>query len=259
MSVKTIVLSIALLVPLVTDAQQANIVSMAESGIRRVATKKPLPVYPAESLAKKSTGVAVALIVSSGEGRVASVAVLETPDNAIASAVREALLNWEIPATKVVGRSEPYGVRGKVTFYFQIVNGRGLVANPDDLPGGPKPEPPGGPPASSPGVRSGPRAVVSHDDQSAQEIGEQELARLLTATPRLTLLDIRERQDFERGHRDGAVNIPRDELAIRGWIEVDRGQPVVIDCARVETSSCQQAARLLAGGPKPVQVLILLP
>ena len=261
MSAKVIVLSLLVLPPLVAGARQANTITMAESSIRRVATKKPLPAYPAESVAKKSTGVAVASIASGVDGRMASVTVLEAPDDAIAAAVRGALLGWEIPPTKVMGRAQEYGIRGKVTFYFQIANGRARVANPEDLPGGPKPEPASGPPTSPPGVRSGgaPPPVVTHNESLAEEIGEPELGRLLTATSRPTILDIRERPDFKRSHRDGAVNIPRDELAVRSWIEIDRTRPVVIDCSQAETSQCQQAARLLIRGPKPVRVVIFVP
>ena len=60
MSMKLIVVSLLGLTPLLGGARQSNTVNMAESGIRRVATKKPLPVYPAESVAKKSSGVTVA-------------------------------------------------------------------------------------------------------------------------------------------------------------------------------------------------------
>lgn len=41
---------------------------MAESSIRRIATHKPLPSYPGTSVAKGTSGVAVAAIVS-GPGR----------------------------------------------------------------------------------------------------------------------------------------------------------------------------------------------
>jgi len=264
MLAKAIALLVVLMVPFVSDARQSNTVGMAESSIRRVATTKPLPAYPAESIARESSGVAVAAVASGVDGLMASVTVLEAPDDAIAAAVREALLNWEVPPTNVTGRSETYGIRGKVTFYFRIVNGRGQVANPEDLPGGPMPEPPGGPPTSPPGARSSqgsqpPTSAIPSSQIAVEEIGERELATLLASKPRPTLLDIRERVEFRRGHREGTVNIPRDELAVRGWIEIDRARPVVIDCSQVETSQCQQAARMLIRGPKPTRVLIFLP
>jgi rhodanese-related sulfurtransferase len=73
------------------------------------------------------------------------------------------------------------------------------------------------------------------------------------------VLDVREREDFKRGHRAGAVNIPRDELAIRAYIELERARPVVIDCSQAETRECRQAANLLLWGPKVARVLIFLP
>jgi TonB family protein len=251
-------------IPVVGTADQTNTVRMAESGIRRVATSKPMPVYPAESRARKAGGVAVAAIVSGEDGRVTTVSVLEAPDAAIGAAVRDALLKWEIPAMTVTGRPERYGVRGKVTFYFQAAGGR--VANPENLPGGPKPEPAAGPPTAAPGARAGgppaaPRAapgIVQHDDSAVAEIGEAELRQLL-ASARPIVLDVREREDFKRGHRAGAVNIPRDELAIRAYIEIERARPVVIDCSQAETRECRMAANLLLWGPKVARVMIFLP
>ncbi len=271
MSAKVVAFVLAVSAPLLSHAPQTSTVNKAESSIRRVATKKPMPLYPAESVAKKSTGVAVAAIASGVDGRVASVTVLEAPDDAIAAAIRDALLNWEIPPTSVMGRSEQYGVRGKITFYFQITNGRSRVANAEDLPGGPKPEPASGPPTSPPGTRTGasppgtrtgappPVVIGGHVVAADLEIDETALTRMQAALPRPTLLDIRERTDFKRAHRNGALNIPRDELAVRSWIELDRTRPVVIDCSRAATSECQQAAQFLIRGPKPSRVLIFVP
>jgi TonB family protein len=255
---------VAAIVPKVAVGQ-SNVVRMAESGIRRIAVNKPTPVYPPESLARKAGGVAVAAIASGPDGRVSMVTVLESPDAATGAAVRDALMKWEIPPATVSGRPERYGVAGKITFYFQPA-GRGRVASPEELPGGPKPEPAGGPPSTPPGARpsgapAAPRAapiVVEHSAPAAAEIGEAEF-RQLAATARPIVLDIRERDEFARGHRDGALNIPRDELAVRGYLELDRARPVVIDCSRVETRACQHAASVLTGGPKIARVLMLLP
>jgi hypothetical protein len=224
--------------------------------------KKPLPDYPASSLSLKVTGVAVASVTSGVDGRMSNVTMLEAPDEAIGASVRSALMTWEIPPTTVLGESEPRGIRSKVTFYFRIVKGRGVVFNPEDLPGGPKPEPLAGPPTAPPGARGagGPPsapAVVTHHGSPATEIGDAELANLASARP--IMLDVRERADFKRGHRDGAVNIPADELNVRAWIELDRSRPVVIDCSQTATARCQIAARRLVGGPKPARVLIYLP
>jgi rhodanese-related sulfurtransferase len=90
------------------------------------------------------------------------------------------------------------------------------------------------------------------------EIGEAEFKSLL-ASSRPTVLDIRERDDFRRAHHAGAVNIPRDEISIRAYIELDRLRPVVIDCSRAETRDCHSVARTLLRGVKLSQVVIFLP
>lgn len=268
-----IILTASLLMtfPVAADDVQSRTVGMSEFTIRKMAKHKPLPEYPADSIARKRSGVAVAAIASGADGRVTSVTVLEAPDDAISAAVREALLKWVVEPATILGQSDRLGLRGKVTFYFQIVAGRGLVANPEDLPGGPKPEPTGGPPSSALGVRAGgtppappgtpkpaPTTTDHGDSPAAKEIGEAEL-RQLVATARPIVLDVREREEFKRGHRDGAINIPRDEIAVRSWIELDRSRPVVIDCSQAETRVCQFAARVLLSGPKFARVLIFLP
>jgi hypothetical protein len=257
------VLVLSIISPPPAQEGQPRVVTAGEFTIRRVATKKPLPVYPPESVAKKRAGVAVAAIRSDVSGNVIEATILEAPDEAIGVAARNALLTWVIPPMMVAGRSEPHGVNGKVTFYFQIVEGRGRVSNPEDLPGGPKPEPAGGPPSSPPGVRPGgpsPSVVVGgHSSAADLEIDESQFKQLLAATPRPTVLDVRHRPDFKRAPREGAINIPADEVAVRSWIEIDRTRPVIIDCSRTETMYCQMAARMLTTGPKPVRVAIFLP
>lgn len=257
-----ILVAVLLISPaLVAQTAPPRTAGMSEFSIRRIATKKPLPVYPVASILKKSAGVAVAAIASDLEGRITNVTVLEAPDDDIASAVRTALQDWVIPPVSIVGRPERIGLYGKVTFYFRIAAGRGIVANPEDLPGGPKPEPASGPPPSGPGARgmgAAPAVVIGGHTSSAAEIGEAEMARLAAATTPM-ILDVRERPDFRRRHRERAVNIPLDELSVRSWLEIDRTGTVVIDCSYTETFSCHNAAQRLIEGPKPAQVLILIP
>lgn len=59
------------------------------------------------------------------------------------------------------------------------------------------------------------------------------------------LLDIRARGEFARKHRDGAVNIPRDELAVRARAELNSSSPVAIDCSPISMGTCHLAALLL--------------
>jgi TonB family protein len=236
-------------------------VMLAESQARRLAIEKPMPAYPADSLSSGASGVAVAAIATGPDGRVTSVEILEAPDEAIAEAVRKTLSTWAILMRPPPGETLQYQLTSKITLYFRIVKGKGHVANPEDLPGGPPPPPPPPMPSAVPPSRpSSPPVVRSgHGVPADVEIGEVEFARLAAATPPPTLLDIRDRTDFKRSHRDGAVNIPRDELSVRAGIELDRLRPVVIDCSSEATVVCHIAASTLLQHQKPFRVLIFLP
>jgi rhodanese-related sulfurtransferase len=223
---------------------QNSTIGMNESAIRRMAMEKPLPLYPAESVRRGTTGVAVAAVLSNADHRVSDVTILEAPDAAIGDAVRVSLLKWRIEPTTVVGESVVRGLRGKITFYFRIVDGKGRVFHPEEVPGGPQPEPQAGPPPGGPGTtrpgtagppQAGARpAAVSHEVPADLEIDEAQL-RTLMASAQVAILDVRERDDFTRQHRPGAINIPDNELAVRAYIEVDRQRPVVIPRALMAT------------------------
>jgi TonB family protein len=259
-------LPVVLLTSLLTAhvAAQDNTISFGEMVLRTMATAQPAPEYPAASIARKSTGVAVAAIATGTDGRVTTVTLLQAPDDDIAASVRTALRQWVFKPATVIGRPGAYGLQGRVTFYFRLVAGRGRVLNPHDIPGGPA-LPPGPPPSGGPARRGGsgappPPPVVRGDHLSIVdlEIGEAELTKL-QASARPTLLDIREREEFAAGHRTGAVNIPREELVARAGIEIDKGRTVVIDCSATETSRCRFAADILLKGLKFTRVLVLLP
>ncbi len=85
------------------------------------ATVTVMPEYPGPSLAHGIAGVAVALATSDAAGRVASVAMLEAPDEPIAVSVQTALSKWVF----ALG-----GKRGRVIFYFVLENGKGRVVMP---------------------------------------------------------------------------------------------------------------------------------
>jgi hypothetical protein len=69
---------------------------------------------------------------------------------------------------KVLGRETKSPIRGKLTFYFQVRDGKGVVLDPDQMPGGParpKPRPaqsapPQGPPPAPPAGRAGGHATA---------------------------------------------------------------------------------------------------
>jgi rhodanese-related sulfurtransferase len=69
------------------------------------------------------------------------------------------------------------------------------------------------------------------DTRSSNEwsINEAELQRKVTNNEQLMVLDIRERAAYAINHRDGARNIPLDELSVRAQNELLPEQTIVID------------------------------
>ena len=61
-----------------------------------------------------------------------------------------------------------------------------------------------------------------------------------------TLVDVRSEGEFERGHIDGARNIPVQEIAARSS-ELPRGKPVVVYCASGMRSAMAASALRRAG------------
>ena len=86
-----------------------------------------MPSFPRSSLRKMSQGVAVCQIEVNEIGKVKDVSIWESPDPLIARAVKRAVLNWKFKNPTMGGKPVP--IRGKLTFYFQIQNGKGVVRN----------------------------------------------------------------------------------------------------------------------------------
>ena len=231
---------------------QTRTIGAAEGGLRQMALSSVMPSYPASSLAAGTSGVAVAAILTSTTaGGAPTVEILEAPDPAIADAVRAALAKWTFAVFQ-------YPMQGKLTFYFRIEQGKGRVVNPQDLPGGPvvrprptyTPENP--PPVASSSVSSN---VFVLKEENTTPITFEELQKL-TGANRPTILDVGERSAFKRGHLDGAVNIPYDEVAVRAPIELRGVARIVIDCTREENRACLSADHSLKlGGFKDVAIL----
>lgn len=98
---------------------------------RRIARVQPRPEYPVVSLDSGKTGVTVAAVVTTPEGRMERVDVLEAPDAHVGDAVSRALGQWEIEPP--VDDGQPVRVRSKLFFYFVMENGEGLVRSPEEM------------------------------------------------------------------------------------------------------------------------------
>ena len=98
----------------------------------RIAEVRPRPAYPVVSPERGRTGVAVVEVVTTEDGRVDRVNVLEAPDAHIGDAVSRALGQWEIPPPTDDDGQE-VRVRAKLFFYFVIENGKGFVRSPEEM------------------------------------------------------------------------------------------------------------------------------
>ena len=233
---------------------QAPVATTSEIGLRSMVLTPVLPSYPAGSVQAGASGVAVAEIVATATGGVQSVEILEAPDAAIGQAVRAALNQWTFPASS-------FAKQAKITFYFTIEKGRGRVLHPQDMPGGPAIErrvpanysPQNPPPVVKPAPQAAPLRTL--EEANTTSISVQELQQL-TGAIRPTIVDVGNRASFKRGHLDGAINIPYDELDVRSRIELRGRGRIVIDCTQEQTFHCLFADHVLKdAGFKDVAIL----
>lgn len=109
---------------------QYKVATVPEKTLRKFAKIVVMPKYPDASQRAGAQGVAVAHLDINEEGTVSKVELLEAPDEATGSAVVMALKMWtfERPIEDTTGK--PIRLSGKLTFYFVIENGHGVVRNP---------------------------------------------------------------------------------------------------------------------------------
>lgn len=102
---------------------------VAEASLRSFAVSRVLPAFPGDAIAKRATGVGVARVEVDERGAVSRVDVLTAPTRSIEQAIERAVKQWRFSPVTLGGR--PYRVSGKVTFYFVMERGRGVVLNPE--------------------------------------------------------------------------------------------------------------------------------
>jgi len=221
-----VVLQVVLIILAVlrTDAAQ-NSVKVMEQTLRKQATIAPKPTFPPSAVKAKSNGPAVASVIAGVNGQFTLVDVVQAPDNAIRDAVVDALRQWRVTPVKIKDQAREMSTR--LVFYFHFINGQTpLVLNPDEVEGGPVWD------ASTAAAKSK-RIVITPQRPSlfepTREIVEADLKSL---RGRRVILDVGERDEFAQSHLRDAVNIPMDELLVRGGIEMPRDAYVVVDCRR---------------------------
>jgi outer membrane biosynthesis protein TonB len=109
-----------------------SLVKLSEESLWRRANHIVMPVFPESSVTRDSSGVAVSEIHVGVDGTVNRVDILQAPDQAIASAVTQALAQWTFPPISLEGSAKPLKVRGKLTFYFENDDGFVEVLSPQE-------------------------------------------------------------------------------------------------------------------------------
>lgn len=100
-----------------------------EGEFRRHATKKVMPVFPADAQLQTSTSVAVAQVHLNADGTIKSISVLQAQRPSIAQAMTDAIKQWvfDFHAT---GDEDPLCINSKLTFYFVVEDKKTFVRNP---------------------------------------------------------------------------------------------------------------------------------
>lgn len=228
---------VAALLLLLTTALAAAQSRRAEGAFRQGATEQVAPVFPATSLARKSQGIVVLLVTAEPAGHVGNVSILEAPDAEIGAAARMAALRWRFsPSSRTV--------QSKLTFYFVIDNGRGVVRNPEQMRGNEDVFGRGQPSARTQGTTPPAPPTALRQSNVAPEIDGSRFAQLL-ADPDTVVLDVREREQFGGGAHPRARNMPADEVLTRARAELQTHVAVVVDCSRTETFRCYAGADAL--------------
>ncbi len=202
-----------------SDSEEAGRVWVGERVLaNKVDHLKPLSV-PSNVGSAGVEGVVVCSLLIDKEGRVTDVTVLQSPHPGLMDTLPAALRSWTFSKTTVRGRPVP--LTGKVVRYLVREGGASHLLAPEEMK-----------PAAKTRVFP---------------------ATNLTGTQ---LVDIRDRSLYGRDPTSGSVNIPLDELQVRGPVELSSERAVAIECTGVSGQACRAArAYLLDEGFTNVELL----
>lgn len=109
---------------------QYKVATVPEKTLRQFAKTVVMPIYPDIAQRNGVHGVAIAQLNIDEEGSVTNVEILEAPHESIGSAVVAAVKKWKFERPIDDSTGKAVRLSGKLTFYFVIENGRGVVKNP---------------------------------------------------------------------------------------------------------------------------------
>ncbi len=99
-----------------------------ELTLRDMAVQTVMPTFPEEAIAKGAEGVTISRVSIDANGNVTKVEVLAAPHPAIKTSLVEALTKWKFNPPNMGDKQTT--ITGKLSFYYSILNGEGIVRNP---------------------------------------------------------------------------------------------------------------------------------
>ncbi len=177
--------------------------------LRKMIRSKPISVPSTVSRAG-GQGVVVSSLVIDTKGKVSQVSIVQSPHPALAETLRSSLRGWAFSETTIRGR--PVEITGKVTLYLVNQDGMGRLLSPQEM--------------------------IERQRASGLQADIKETAQIV---------DVRVRDEFEMESTPKALNIPLDELQVRGPVELNPQIPVSIDCTRTPMDRCRTAESYLRG------------
>src|SRR5262249_36643460 len=105
---------------------EGPLIRVAETSLRRAATRMVMPEYPKGE--EQLNGVAVAEITTDVSGNLSRVDILEAPSKSAADSMKNAISQWKFKLSYRDGKAVRY--LSKLTFYFSYNHGKRQVRNP---------------------------------------------------------------------------------------------------------------------------------
>jgi rhodanese-related sulfurtransferase len=203
-------------------ADDTHDVARLGGNLIEAATKIARPEYPAASVKRRSSGLAVAEVMFDTAGHPQLVTVIEAPDDEIRQAVATAINHWEFK--QITARNRELKGSGTVTFRFVLDPAPHVLTQKE----------------MSAGIRS--PATIIQPTKDTGLIDAVETNRLIR-TKNASVIDIRSRASCDEGYVSGATCIPLTDLAGRAPVELPAGKPIVISC--YVSGDCDFARRVL--------------
>lgn len=199
-----------------------------EAGLRRIAIEKPEPEYPLTSIEQRVSGVAVASVLIDVDGRTKRVEVLEAPDEQIAASLKKAIAQWRFPPPSIIGSSEHFEMTGKLTYYFDVIDGKGVVSSPE---------------ARRNLVKASHKGWVVPNPTAFEYVSAADLPSIRQRF-RAKTVDVRTKEQFDRRHDSDALHVPLAELEIKALATLAGYNAIILDCG-TDAENCKTAAGIL--------------